>query len=142
MDGTKCGNCKLINLGSDPFCRRCGHEIGRTPPKNATSRSPHQAAKESSYFYTFVAIAIVGAIAAYFFFGLQKSVDQVSANDNRRLASQANQKAEPLSRTEYDQQRTGSYKNAIQNSPGLAESQKRLEETQKLMSPQPEANRR
>lgn len=114
-------------------------QISQYSPK---ARSPRQAAKESSSFYTIVALAIIGAIAAYFFFGIQKSVDQVSANDNKRIASQANQKAEPLSRTEYDQKRTDPYKNAIQTSPGLAESQKRLEETQKLMSPPPGSNRR
>lgn len=137
MDGNKCVNCKLINLGTDIFCRRCGHEIGNTMPINATVRSPRQAAKESTSFYTIATLAIIGAIAAYFFFGVQKSVDQVTANDNRRLASQANQKPEPLSRTEYDQKRAGSYKSAIQNSPGLAASQKRLEETEKLMAPEP-----
>ncbi len=130
-----------MNLGSDAFCRRCGLELGQKATYSTTPRSPGQAAKQSSSFYTIIAIGIVGAIAAYFYFSIQQSVNQVTANDNRRLASQANQKAEPLSRTEYDQKRAGSYKNAIQNSPGLAESQKRLEETQKLMAPQPGTNR-
>lgn len=136
MDGTKCGNCELINLGSDVFCRRCGCELGRKAAYRTAPRIPRQAAKQFSYFYTIVAIGIIGAIAAYFYFGLQQSVNQVTANDNRRLASQANQKAEPLSRTEYDQKRTVPYKNAIQDSHGLAASQKRLEETEKLMAPQ------
>lgn len=136
MDRIKCRNCDFVNFATDYQCRRCGNGLGQKAAQSSSGRSPRQAAKESSSFYTIVGVLIAIAIGAYFYSGVQKSVNTVQANDQNRLASQANQKSEPLSRTEYDQKRAGQYGNAIQDSPGIAASQKRLAEQQKLMSPQ------
>lgn len=136
MNSNKCSACGLVNQMTDLSCRRCGHNFAAAAHRNTRTRGPREAAKQSSSIYTLVAVLVIGAVAAYFFLGVQKSYDAVKTTDASRIAGQARQESEPLSRTEYDQKRAGQYGNAIQNSPGLAESQKHLEETQKLMQPQ------
>ena len=109
--------------------------IGRILPQ-MSRQGPREAAKNSTWLYTLLIIALLCGGAYYLLSGVEKSYDDVKANDVKRIAGQPKPPAEGLTnRTEADQKRAGQYKNAIQNSPGLAESQKRLEETQKLMQP-------
>lgn len=135
MNRVKCSHCDLVNLASDPTCRRCGQGLGPVKTGGQAARSPREAARRSSPLYTLLAVALIGGVVAYFYLGVEKSFNDVKANDANRIASQPKRQTDGLSRSELDQKRTGQYGNAIQNSPGLAASQKRLEETQKLMQP-------
>ncbi|HEX3101378.1 MAG TPA: hypothetical protein VHQ01_06300 [Pyrinomonadaceae bacterium] len=137
MSRNKCRNCGLVNAVDDLNCRRCGVEIGQSKTSKNSPVSPRDAAKNSSWLYTLLFIAIVGGAAYYLFSGVERSYNDVKVSEANRVASQPNQQPEPLTnRTDADQKRAGSYKTAIQNSPGLSESQKHNEETKKLMEPQ------
>jgi len=95
---------------------------------------PREAAKSSSWLYTLLFLALLGGGAYYIFSGVGKSYDDVKIVEKNRLSSQANQVIDsPGTRTQFEQQQKQNYKTAIQNSQGLAESQRRTEETQKLM---------
>ena len=133
MNRVKCSQCDLVNLASDPLCRRCGQGLGSVKTGGQVPRGPREAARSSSSLYTLLAVALVAGAVAYFYSGVEKSLNEVNANDANRIAAQPKKQPEGLSRSEFEKQRAGQYGNAIQNSPGLAASQKRLEETQKLM---------
>ena len=137
MNRTKCSRCGLVNLVSDLSCRRCGHENRPKNSYNSSPMSPREAAKRSSFLWTALFLALIGGAAYYLFYGFERSLNEVNGTDANRVAEQqANKPSAPLSRTEYEHQRAGQYGNAVQNSPGLAESQKRLNETKKLMQPE------
>ena len=134
MNRTKCSRCGLVNLVSDLSCRRCGHENRPKNSYNSSPMSPREAAKRSSFLWTALFLALIGGAAYYL-----RSLNEVNGTDAKRVAEQpANKPAAPLSRTEYDRQRAGQYGNAIQKSPGLAESQKHNEEIKKMISPDPD----
>jgi hypothetical protein len=84
-----------------------------------------------------LALIVVGGFVAYSYFGNKTQTNQTKANAVNTAAVQPNPQPTLSLRSEYEKQQTGHYKTAIQNSQSLAESQKRLEETQKLMQPQP-----
>ena len=136
MVRTKCKKCGLVNVSSEVSCQRCGGPVGGWRLGSSTPRGPREAAKKSSWLYTILFLTLICTAATYLFTGVEKSVDAVKVNDVNRIAKQPKQPDALSSRSEQEQKRVGSYKNAIQNSPGLAESQKRLEETQKLMKPE------
>ncbi|MFN0278267.1 MAG: hypothetical protein ACKVRN_06655 [Pyrinomonadaceae bacterium] len=134
MNKIKCRKCGLVNLASDYDCRRCGHDMGTRFMVSSQRIGPREAAKSSSWIYTLLFIALIGGGAYYIFSGVEKSYDDVQATETNRLNSQANLPANaPRTRTEFEDKQKHNYKTAIQNSQGLAESQKRMEETQKLM---------
>ncbi len=134
MNRIKCGRCDFVNLASDSFCRRCGEEIGRNNTQSYSSRSPREAAKRSSWLYTLLFLALVCGGAYYMFSGVERSYDNIKANEVNRIAAQPKQPTEGLSsRGEQDKKRAGQYGNSIQNSQGLSESQKHNEEVKKLM---------
>lgn len=134
MNKIKCTKCGLINLPEDYDCRRCGHDMGTRFMTSSQRIGPREAAKSSSqWLYTLLFLALIGGGAYYIFSGVGKSYDEVKANEANRLASQP---TDGLStRSEYEQRQKQNYKTAISNSQGLAESQRRNEETQKLMQP-------
>ncbi len=79
-------------------------------------------------------VACVGGLAYYFYKGTEQSMDEIDANEAKRVASQpAEHPPAGLSRTKYDQQRAGHYANAVANSPSLGAHQKHIEDTQKAM---------
>ncbi len=97
---------------------------------------PREAAKSSSWLYTLLFLALIGGAAYYIFSGVEKSYSDVKAVEANRFNEQSKQQANTTrTRSEFEQQQKQNYKTAIQNSAGLAESQKRTEETQKLMQP-------
>ncbi len=103
-----------------------------------TRLGPKEAAKRSSWIYTLLFLSVVCGIAYYVVTGFERSYNDVLATESNRVTAQpAPQPYEFGSRTESDQQRTIPFKNAVQNSPGLAASQQHVAETQKLMEPQP-----
>ncbi len=131
MNAIKCRNCHLVNHASLYVCQRCGFELTETVRKP----SGRQKAPSSGLSLPLkLALAALAGFVAYSYFG-----GELSPVPNTTTAGHATAQPQPtLSlRSEYEQRQTGAYKNAIQNSPGLAQSQKRLEETQKLMQPQP-----
>lgn len=134
MNGIRCSECGLINLATDVTCRRCGRSTDHYKLAPSRTLSPGDEAKKSTWLYTILIVTLIGAGAYYLFTGFEKSYQQIKADEAKATAVPANQKAEPLSsRGESDQKRTVPFKNAIQNSPGLAAANKRTAETQKLM---------
>ena len=136
MNRIKCSGCGLVNGPSEITCGRCGAETGKRKAAKGP-RSPREAAKKSSWIYTILFLALLASAATYLFKGVEKSYDQEKAVELNRAAAQSNKPGqEPKSRTEFEQKQTGAYKNAIQNSPGLGESRKHLDEVNKLMRPE------
>ena len=130
----KCIKCGLVNLSSDYDCRRCGHDMGTRFMTSSQRIGPREAAKSSSWLYTLLFLALIGGAAYYLFSGVEKSYDDVKATEMNRPGAQANRPADTLgTRSEFEQQQKQNYKTAIQNSPNLAESQKHVDETKKLM---------
>ena len=129
MNSVKCQSCGLTNFSSEIECRRCGFQFGGSK-KSKTERSPR-----SFSFSTLLLVAGAAGLAYYFFGGVSKSVDEVNAEEARRVASQPVERpATPgLSRTQYDLQRSGHYGDAVKNSPSLNAHQKRVEETEKAV---------
>ena len=93
------------------------------------------ASKIKSWLYTLVALTLIGSAVAYVFFGFESSYTQVGSRETNRIAQQP--KTQPLdqTRSQFEKQQAGHYGSAIQNSNGLAQSQKHVEEVEKLMSP-------
>ncbi len=137
MNRIKCARCGLVNSTSDVVCRRCGAEGSQLFPKREAHEGPREAAKKSTWLYTLLFLSVIGGGFYYLYNGLLQSFEQVQSTEANRLAPPPKQTPAPLtSRSESDQKRVEPYKNAIRNAPGLAESQKRVAETQKLMQPE------
>lgn len=135
MESIKCSQCQLINLPSVFRCRRCGHVIGIPEPDRIPG--PRERSNGiSSWLYTVLALALIVAAAAYVYQGFEKSFNQIQANEAKRTAKQANTQP-ALSRSQFEKQQVGHYGTAIQNSNGLAQSQKHVEEVEKLMQNPP-----
>jgi hypothetical protein len=131
MNKIKCTGCGLVNLASEYDCRRCGQDLGTRFMNSSQRIGPREAAKSSSWLTTILFLAVIGGAAYYLFSGVEKSYDNVKTN---RPGAQANRPADTLgTRGEFEQRQKQNYKSAIQNSQGLAESQRHTEESNKLM---------
>jgi|SRR5687768_11049441 len=130
MNSIKCKNCGLNNFASETECGRCGYSFVRSASEKKRDKTPR-----SFSLMTPLMIALAAGAVYYFYTGVQSSVDEVNANEAKRAASQpAERPATPgLSRTQYDQQRSGHYGNAVANSASLQAHQKHIDETQKIM---------
>ena len=136
MEAIKCSQCHLMNLPTVFRCRRCGHVIGI--PEADRIRGPRQRSNGvSSWLYTILALALVAAAAAYVYQGFEKSFNQIQANEAKRTAKQGNAQPPALSRSQFEKQQAGHYGTAIQNSNGLAQSQKHVEDVEKLIQNPP-----
>jgi len=131
MKNTKCGHCGLTNLETDLICHRCGRQVGSFAATQKKSR-PNRAV---SWLYYLMALALVGSAVAYVYFGFEKSYTQVEKNETKRLAKQANSQPVNQTRSQFEKQATVHYGTALQNSNSLAQSQKHVDEVQKLMEP-------
>lgn len=129
MNKIKCSSCGLVDFENDGGCRRCGVAMYGVPPSAAKGRD-----NTTRRTIPLVPIAIAAAVAfgLYSYFAAE-TAKPVSANVAAHTNSQPQPQPTLSARAEHEQRMTGSYKNAIKTSPGLAESQKHLEETQKLM---------
>ena len=80
-------------------------------------------------------IAIVAGIAYYIYSGTQQSMDKVNANEAKRAASQSAERpmAPGLSRSEYDRQKSQTYGDAVRGSQSLADHNKHVQQTEKVM---------
>jgi hypothetical protein len=72
----------------------------------------------------------------YIYSGIQNEMSDMEMNETKRTATAPKANPPGLTRSQQDQQRAGQFKNAVQNAPALASSQKRLAETEKLMKPE------
>lgn len=134
MTSTKCRNCSLVNPLSELHCRRCGHSL--SPGVSSYDKnSPRVAAKRGFPFFSLLLITAAVVFFAYVYMGIRSEMDQIQTSEATRIATQPKQPDAGLSRTEADKKRAGTYGNAIQNSPALAQSQKHVQETEKLMQP-------
>ena len=128
MSSIKCKYCGLANFADATICARCKTSLHRTATiKNR--RGPRS--------FSYVTLLIVVAIAAGLYYltdGFQKSMNEVNANEAKRVAAQPKNPDAGLSRTEYDQKRSGQYGGAVQNSNSFSENQKHNEEIQKMMN--------
>jgi len=88
-----------------------------------------------------LAVTLIGGAVYYVYNGFEKSFNEVKASEAKRLAAQPKQSPMPLSRSESDQQRTDSYKNAVANSPNLSASQKHNDDIKQLMQPAKQASK-
>lgn len=134
MNSTKCKSCGIVNLSTDLHCRRCGHVLFASS-SSYNVQSPRMAAKRGFPFFSIILVAAAIGIFAYMYMGIKNEMNEVQTSEANRIATQAKQPDIGLSRSEADKKRAGQYGNTIQNSAALAESKKRLEETQKLMQP-------
>jgi hypothetical protein len=129
MNSIKCKNCGLKNFSSEPECRRCGYSFLKSA-KAKTEKSPR-----SFSLWSVVMVGLVGSLAYYVYSGTQKSVEEINANDAKRVASQpAERPITPgLSRSEYDRQKTQTYAEAVKNSSSLSAHQQHINQTEKTM---------
>lgn len=129
MNSKKCKNCGLTNFPNDLECRRCGLIFVRDAPKK------RQGSPARFSVWSLLMIAAVLGVVYYFYTGVQASMDEIDRNEAKRLATQPPPKPEQqgLSRTQYDQQRAGTYADAVKNSASLNAHQKRVEETEKAV---------
>jgi hypothetical protein len=126
MNSIKCKNCGLSNFASESECRRCGNPFSQSPQRDKPPRR-----------YSLASLLIFAAVAGglyYIFIGMQRSVSEVTANDENRVASQPVQQGlSGDSRTTLDRQRANHIGNVMNVSPSLDAHQRRVEESQKMM---------
>lgn len=129
MNSVKCNNCGLKNFSSEVECRRCGQSFLKTAKAKA-EKSPR-----SFSFGKWIMIALLAGVAYYIYNGTRSSVEQVNANDAKRVESQPVQQpaTQGLSRSEYDKQRSMTYGQAVKNSSSLSAHQDRIDQTAKAM---------
>lgn len=129
MNSIKCKNCGLSNFANDSECRRCGHNFLSTA-KAKKEKTPSRFGLSSLLLF-----AAIGGLAYWVYTGTQGSIDKVNANDAKRVASQPAERplAPGLSRTQYDQQKAGTYGDAVKNSSSLEAHQQHINDSQKMM---------
>ena len=132
MNTNKCLNCHLVNHPSQYECQRCGFEL--VEPVVVTGRQKPRPRLRVSHLIRLAVVVGIG-YAAYIYFGGGDISPVSTAPTTNRLVAQP-QPTLSL-RAENEQRQTGAYKNAVQGSSGLAQSQKHVEETQKLMQAEP-----
>ena len=136
MKSVQCGQFGLTNFRSETVCKRCGFAFSEYYSPAPKRVGPRQAARQSSWLYTMLFIAVIGGAAYYLYTGFLRSFDEVNQMDPAHQAGVRPKPQATLStRSEADQKRMQSVKTAIHNSQGLAESERRMAETQKLMQP-------
>ena len=130
MNSIKCNNCGLTNFADVFDCRRCGQSLFASQPK------PKRVGKKPRPFsvWSLLMIAIVVGIVYYFYNGVQTSMQELEIEEQKRLASQPKNQPTGLSRSQAEQQRTGTYGNLVSNSQSLKDHQNRVDETQKVMN--------
>ena len=129
MKSIKCKNCGLNNFPTDVECRRCGFSF-----LNASKPKKEKAPRRYS-LGTLLMVTIVGALAYYVFTGTEDSIKKVTAEETNRADSKPAERplAPGLSRSEYDRQKTQTYSEAVRNSQSLADHNKHIQQTEKVM---------
>ena len=128
MNTMKCSSCGLISYAGEVECLRCGKVF--VASRRSTAGGKRHISRE--FLYTLLAIALIGGAADYFYIGLSNSMNEVNLNEAKRVGAQA-QPAPGLNRASVDQKRVEPYKKGIQNSSGIAASQRHNAETERLI---------
>lgn len=134
MKGIRCRECGFLNPEKVKACRRCGwDQLEPLVPKSKVV-SPRDQAKQSTWLYTLLIIALIVGGAYYLFSSFERSYKQGESTVPNRSAMPTNQQNAPaLTRSEADQKRVTPFKNAVESAPSLVESNRHVAETQKLM---------
>ena len=128
MSSIRCKYCGLTNFADAFECKRCGRQLGSARGKKR-QRPPAR--------FSYVSLLIFAAVALLVYYmmgGFEQKMAEINANEANRVETQEKDPDAGLSRTEYDQKRSGQYGTAVQNSNSLAENQKHNEDLQKAMS--------
>ena len=127
MNSIKCKNCELTNFSGDVQCRRCGAFL------HVSDRRSKRPGRFS--VWSLLMIAIVLGVVYYFYHGVQQSMADIQADEARRIASQPTPRPQEqgLSRSQYDQQRAGTYGDTVRNSQSLSDHNKHIQDTEKAM---------
>ena len=130
MNSIKCNNCGLTNFADVFDCRRCGQSLISSQPKQK------RVGKKPRPFsvWSLLMVAIVVGIVYYFYHGVQTSMQELEFEEEKRIATQPRAQPGGLSRSQVQQQRTGTYGNLVSNSQSLKDHQKHIDETQKAMN--------
>ncbi|MGD9630071.1 MAG: hypothetical protein AB7V18_12580 [Pyrinomonadaceae bacterium] len=131
MRSAKCPHCGLANYSTDVECRRCGKLLYRPTDRVVTDRPPRRNALIS--LLIFAALAVGGY---YIYTGMRSAITHVGENETKRVAAQPKTPAQQngLSRADDDRQRAQRVANAVNISPALAEHQKRVQETERMVN--------
>lgn len=129
MNSIKCKSCGLSNFPTDVECRRCGYSFVQATLKRK-QRPPRRFS-----IWSLLMIAAVLGVVYYFYSGVQNSMNEIQAQEAKRIASQPVQsKPTPgLSRSQSDRQRAGHYGDAVRNSQGLNAHEQRTRDTEKAL---------
>ena len=123
MSRAKCTQCGLVNSIRDDACRRCGVGLHGVSGKSSSD----SVRLEFNLPLGKIAIAAAAAFGIYYWMSMPSAPQ-----------SQPNAGPKPLptlsAREQHESQTKTAYSNAIKNSGGLAESQKRTAETEKFMA--------
>ncbi len=126
MSSVRCKHCGLSNFPHEDECTRCGNWLSK--PKK------HDKPPRRFSFFSLIAFAVVGVIVYYAFSDFQKSMDQINKNEAERIATEAKDNPNRLSKSEYERQRAAQFGSAVKNSNNLSEAQKHNNETQKALN--------
>jgi hypothetical protein len=80
-----------------------------------------------------LAFDVLAFLAYYVLGGFEQSLEKVKSAEANRMAIQAKDNPNNLSRSQYDRQRAGQSGNAVQNSNSLGEARSHNEEVRQMM---------
>lgn len=131
MKSIKCPHCGLSNYSTDVECRRCRKLLYRPTDRIVSDKPPRR-----NGLITLLIFAALAAGGYYIYSDMQASVSKVGANEAKRVAAQPGQQPQQsgLSRTVQDRERSQRVANAVGASNSLAEHERRVRETEKMMN--------
>jgi hypothetical protein len=129
MQKVKCSKCGLVDKSDEIACRRCG-ALFDDSGRGSVFFSSANLITRSIPVLPIAGIA-VATVIAYWYLGSSQA-PTTSMPDEQTISNSTPAPTITL-RNEHEQKAKGAYFNAIRNSPGIADSQKRLEETQRSM---------
>lgn len=127
MNSVKCSHCGLPNFPTAVECKRCGNATYRPSGPRTKGRPPLRHG-----FVSLLIFVAIGAAAYYIYNGVRSSISEVSENEAYRVATRSDNQ-QGVTRAEADRQKSQRVANAVGASAGLAEHNKRTQETQKTM---------